>query len=213
MAKIYKVCDLFAGTGGFSLGLEQTGRFKTVYANDFEPSSKEIYDANFSIKLKCKDIHDIDVSKLPNFDVLTSGFPCFIAGTQVLTNSGYKNIEDVDIADKLLTHTGQFQNIVNLQRKNYNGNMYIIKIKNNSKEIICTEEHPFYVKEKLFENNLSMPLWIPANKLNKNHYFGMIKSFIDFDLNLFDNQSIIVDDKYVWFKLDNINKYITDLSL
>ena len=39
--KRLKVVDLFAGTGGFSLGLDQIGAFKTIFANDFDNNSKE----------------------------------------------------------------------------------------------------------------------------------------------------------------------------
>jgi site-specific DNA-cytosine methylase len=38
--------DLFAGTGGFSLGFHATGMVETVYANDIEKCSKVIYEAN-----------------------------------------------------------------------------------------------------------------------------------------------------------------------
>lgn len=83
---IYKMIDLCAGTGGFSLAFEKTGKIKIILANDFDKNSKIIYDNNFELKLTLKNIHDIDVKKdiLP-FDILTAGFPCqpfSIAGKQ-----------------------------------------------------------------------------------------------------------------------------------
>ena len=74
--KRYKVCDLCTGTGGFSLGLEKTKRFKTVYALDFELGSKVIFDHNFNIELKLEDVNNININELPNFDILTAGIPC-----------------------------------------------------------------------------------------------------------------------------------------
>jgi len=34
--KIYKTIDLFAGIGGIRAGFEATGRFNTVFANDYD---------------------------------------------------------------------------------------------------------------------------------------------------------------------------------
>ena len=81
----YKLCDLFAGTGAFSLAFENTKKVKTIFANDFCKNSKKIYDENFTTKLTLKDIHDIDVIDIPKMNILTSGFPCqpfSIAGEQ-----------------------------------------------------------------------------------------------------------------------------------
>ncbi|MCK5867242.1 MAG: DNA cytosine methyltransferase, partial [Mycoplasmataceae bacterium] len=52
MSKI-KVVELFAGVGGFRVGLERTSTiFETIYANQWEPSTKvqhayDVYDAHF----------------------------------------------------------------------------------------------------------------------------------------------------------------------
>lgn len=71
-----KVCDLFAGIGGVRLGFEQQG-FTSTYSNDFFEPCKKTFDLNFSNPfLTLKDINDIDASSLPDFDILTGGFPC-----------------------------------------------------------------------------------------------------------------------------------------
>ena len=36
---------------------------------------------------------------------------CFLKDTIVLTNNGYKNIQDITFQDKLYSHTGKFQKI------------------------------------------------------------------------------------------------------
>ena len=74
--KKLKICDLFAGTGGFSLGLEQSGKFQTIFANDFVPESKKIFDENFKTKLTLCDIHKLEIDEIPDCDVITAGFPC-----------------------------------------------------------------------------------------------------------------------------------------
>lgn len=84
--KIYKTIDLFAGIGGIRLGFESTGRFKTVYANDFDKFCKITYDLNFvSPKLECDDIWNIIDKPLPSFDFLLAGFPC-----QAFSIAGYR---------------------------------------------------------------------------------------------------------------------------
>ena len=45
--KPIRVVELFAGVGGFRLGLEQaSGQFHVVYANQWEPSMSEQYAFN-----------------------------------------------------------------------------------------------------------------------------------------------------------------------
>ena len=66
----------------------------------------------------------------------------------VLTKNGYKSIEEVTLEDELITHTGKIQKIVNLQKKNFSGKLYNISVKYHPEDIICINEHPFYVRTK-----------------------------------------------------------------
>jgi hypothetical protein len=151
-------------------------------ASDINESARKNYKNNHNIT-PLGDICDIDPKTIENYDILTAGIPCFLAGTKVLTNNGYKNIEDVELTDLLLTHTGSFQRIINLQKKVYNDTLYELDIKYHSEFINCTKEHPFYVREKKIKWNKELkkneeifenPEWKEANKLTLNDYFGMI---------------------------------------
>ena len=73
------VAELFAGVGGFRIGLAAAG-WKTVYSNQWEPSTKaqhasDVYVANFG-----PDGHsNEDIAKvgdIPKVDLLVGGFPC-----------------------------------------------------------------------------------------------------------------------------------------
>ena len=85
-----KVLDLFSGLGGFSLGLERTGHFKTVAFCDNDKYSKLIIDKHWKGKKVYEDVREITKEKLiadgielP--DVITGGFPCqpfSVAGKQ-----------------------------------------------------------------------------------------------------------------------------------
>lgn len=94
------VVELFAGVGGFRVGLNnvvdidydgkaiENGDWKFVWANQWEPSTKtqpafECYKARFK-KEDCSDINEysnisiqnVDKEKLPNHTLLVGGFPC-----------------------------------------------------------------------------------------------------------------------------------------
>lgn len=82
---MFKTIDLFAGIGGMRLGFDRAG-FKTVFANDFDKTCKDTYDLNFDgTKLTIEDIWKINISDLPEFDVLIGGFPC-----QAFSIAGYR---------------------------------------------------------------------------------------------------------------------------
>lgn len=72
----YKVASLFAGVGGIELGFELTDRFETIYANEFDKKASITYNANHSIPVDNRDIHEVEPDDIPDIDVLTSGFPC-----------------------------------------------------------------------------------------------------------------------------------------
>ena len=74
------VAELFAGVGGFRVGLARAG-WKTVYSNQWEPATKvqhasDVYVANFGPEGHSnEDIATVD--NIPvKFDLLVGGFPC-----------------------------------------------------------------------------------------------------------------------------------------
>ncbi|MDR7079333.1 DNA (cytosine-5)-methyltransferase 1 [Neobacillus niacini] len=80
-----KAIELFAGVGGFRLGLEETKGFEVVWGNQWEPSKKaqdafECYAKNFVGKgiHSNEDIAAVDEKFLKdlNAEVIVGGFPC-----------------------------------------------------------------------------------------------------------------------------------------
>jgi len=120
--------SLFSGMGGDCLGMEQAGLKLIGYSEKIKQFQKTHHENFPNSKLIGEDITKVSNDTLleykNNVKVLFAGFPCFIEGTLVATLEGYKPIEEVRSDDKLLTHTGEFQNIINLQRKNYNSKLY-----------------------------------------------------------------------------------------
>ena len=77
-----RVAELFAGVGGFRVGLERAGGYQVVFSNQWEPSTKkqwasEVYEARFGSDGHTNiDVNDVEVDKMPDFDLLVGGFPC-----------------------------------------------------------------------------------------------------------------------------------------
>ncbi len=77
-----KVCELFAGVGGFRLGLEKTGHYNVVWSNQWEPSTKTqhaslVYEARFGPENHSNfNIEQVPTADIPDHDILVGGFPC-----------------------------------------------------------------------------------------------------------------------------------------
>ncbi|MDE5880828.1 MAG: DNA (cytosine-5-)-methyltransferase [Muribaculaceae bacterium] len=78
-----KVVELFAGVGGFRIGLEgASDAFKTIWSNQWEPSTKRqdaslVYRARFGNQGHVnEDINLVKTASIPNHDLLVGGFPC-----------------------------------------------------------------------------------------------------------------------------------------
>ena len=86
----HKILDLFSGLGGFSLGLERTGYFKTIAFCDNDKFSKLILDKHWKGVKIYDDVREITKEKfkedgIPFPDIITGGFPCqpfSVAGKQ-----------------------------------------------------------------------------------------------------------------------------------
>ena len=83
MNKEIKVVELFAGVGGFRIGLEGASDcYKTVWNNQWEPSTTHqdasiIYRARFGNEGHSnQDINLVKTSDIPDHDLLVGGFPC-----------------------------------------------------------------------------------------------------------------------------------------
>ena len=104
---------------------------------------------------------------------------CISGGSQILTLDGYKNIEDVEVGDMVLTHKNRYRKVLNTQVNYIGPNEKLVEFsgKNIFKPIITTKNHPFYTRQN------GETKWIEADKLNEN-----------------DEIYLVLEDK--WFKID-----------
>ncbi len=121
------VCELFAGVGGFRIGLEESDQnWNTVWANQWEPGRKSqyAYDCYVSHFGKNKnyineDIASIDKEDIPDHNLLVGGFPCqdySVARTGAKGMEGKKGVLWWQIRDVLETKSPKFVLLENVDR-------------------------------------------------------------------------------------------------
>jgi len=71
-----RVGDLFSGIGGFSLGLERTGGFKTQWFVEIDPYCQRVLRKHWPAVPCYGDIQTVDWATVETVDVLCGGFPC-----------------------------------------------------------------------------------------------------------------------------------------
>lgn len=85
----FRFIDLFAGIGGFHTAMHSVGG-KCVFASEWDKNARITYEENYKAiepelfekdgdgkyKFFNADINDVELEKIPDFDVLCGGFPC-----------------------------------------------------------------------------------------------------------------------------------------
>ena len=82
-----KVVELFAGIGGFRIGMEgfpkkKNSKYEVVWSNQWEPSTKiqyasMVFEKNYGKENHSNDdINSINPLDIPDHDLLCGGFPC-----------------------------------------------------------------------------------------------------------------------------------------
>lgn len=106
-------------------------------------------------------------------DVFCGGTPCFTAGHLVLTETGYKPIETIQVGEKVITHKGRLRPVLRVGHKQAEvGELSLL----GSDPIICTPNHPFlshtwtkYRKTQngtvMYHDQFSELEWTPAERM------------------------------------------------
>jgi len=98
-----------------------------------------------------------------------NGGGCWIEGTKVLTVNGYKNIEDINTDDIVLTHTGEWKPVIMTHELDYQEDLVEINGE------ISTKDHQYYVINKKDMNLIddtnyqSFAFWVDAIELNEDY--------------------------------------------
>lgn len=233
MKKI-KLFEAFSGIGTQSMALDNiNANFEVVAFSEIDKYAIDMYCHlhNIDKDKNLGDISKINEKEIPDFNLMTYSFPCFVKDTLVLTNNGYVNIQDIKKGDLVLTHTNTFKKVVKPMINKANK---IYKIKSSiSEDLLVTEEHPFYVRKKN-ELDIFNPLWVDTKDLEKKkHLLGVAinkesvipKINSDLDSKLTFNEfwwlvgkffcnGIVLDDNsiLIYDSNTNINEYINKLN-
>ena len=126
--------DLFCGIGGFHQAIKNiNNQSKCVFACDIDEKCRRIYEKNYGLKPE-GDITIVDISKIPEFDILCGGFPC-----QPFSKAGFQKGFDDDrgnlffnICDIIKAHKPKYlllENVRNLSSHD-DGNTWVVIKKN-----------------------------------------------------------------------------------
>ena len=176
--------SMFTGAGGGVLAARLLG-WTTVQYVEWDAYAQSVLQARIKDGfLHDAPIHD-DVSTFDGtplrgkVDVVSAGFPCFVAGTMVLTIDGYRPIEDLAVGDLVLTHLGRWRQVTSTMVRE-DAPLHTIKAQ-GVPEIVCSDEHPFYTRKynRVYANRVSVradgdPEWTPARDVGTSMYLGQV---------------------------------------
>lgn len=175
--RVLSLCD------GLSCGLlafKELGITPEYHAVELDKYARSLADSNLpEIIRPCNDVYELDEEKLDGIGVVDwviFGFPCFVAGTKVFTDNGYKNIEDIDVGDRVLTHLGRFRRVITIG-KTAAPTREVRFV--GSKTIVTTDEHPFLVRDKTSKPRSSVKefsdeKWVNAAEIKPLETYGKL---------------------------------------
>lgn len=173
--------SLCSGYGGLDLAVRAVLGGKLAWVADTDPGASAILAARFPGVPNLGDISAADWESVPGVDVLTAGFPCFPAGTRILTERGFVPIEVVQTGDLVLTHLGRWRPVTSTMRRHAPSTRIIRG--QGFPDIVTTDEHPFYTRqrERVWDQSIRRwrsfladdPQWTPAEKL-EDHHVGQV---------------------------------------
>ncbi|EHU8780973.1 DNA cytosine methyltransferase [Escherichia coli] len=199
--KPIRVLSLFNGMSVGYMALKDAGiPVEKYYSSEIDKFAIAESQANFPDIIQLGDVTrwkewDIEWDKI---DLLMGGFPCFPAGTMIMTNKGHKDIKDIKIGDMVLTHTGQYQKVLSTCVKQ--APTRIISGQGHL-PIECTDNHPFYSRvlgkkwnnaKRQYDRIASDAEWVYASELTPNHLLCNVKSS-------YVRESSLRDEKFWYF--------------
>lgn len=209
-----KYIDLFCGLGAFHTAFNfisnsnSTIRYNCVFACDIDDNVRKLYKVNHKIE-PYGDINDIDISKMPDFDILCGGFPCqpfSIAGKKegfddkIKCNLFFNILNIIDIKNP---NTIILENVKNLLSINNGDTFETIKDE--------LEKRGYFINYKIIDSKYyncpqsRQRLFIVGNK-QKKYIFPEIKNNIIPVSTIIDNKETRYLDYNTKYKLEKCNE-------
>jgi hypothetical protein len=127
---------------------------------------------------------------------------CLIAGERItMSDFTFKNIENIEVGDKVFTHLANDNKVLNLQQRRYSDYIHIFDVEGIDNLLTFTNEHPIFIAKKedlqcdhhrLARDNYCLPHPLLGNlkKCNKRKYGGILSENYCEKMN---NQSFKID--------------------
>ena len=120
---------------------------------------------------------------------------CFVPGTRITCNNGYKNIEEICIGDEVLTHKNRYCKVTKVFSRKYQGTLLKLEFDNKFNNLICTPSHPFLAVERTDINGFSEPKWMTASEIKSK--FEEIKHY-EKNVKYWFEETCKLRNKYKW---------------
>lgn len=138
-----KVLSLFDGMACGMLAMQKAGVEVDEYtAYEIDKYAIQTATHNFPMIKECGDVFAADFTQYKDIDYIVGGSPCVPAGSKIKTDKGYKNIEDMEIGNMVLTHKNRYRPVSRLYKRKTN-HLYHIRF-NGNKTLDITGNHPVY---------------------------------------------------------------------
>ena len=185
----------------------------------------------FASKLTVEDtghisLHEIEKERhegLISEDMIQQEYFCFPAGQHVLTAAGSTPIEEIDVNDMVISHSGRTRKVMDTIARDYEGQLIVINSYGSSDEIMCTPNHPIRIynpstqsyswkeaQHLTLEDRLVFPKMSMGNYPIINHDLCMLLAWYITEGSCFNNGVQFTVKKEESYR---IGKYLTNLSI
>ena len=131
----------------------------------------------------------------------TTLFNCFSKNAKVYTQTGYKNINKVQVGEMVLTHNNRFRRVNNVMSRSYVGELNKIEGSFFYDGIECSDEHPFLTRTGWAYASELTEITCPKIKLESTE-------FQSFDIYEYVHQKfgsrLRYDNEYLWTETNTI---------
>ena len=170
--------SLFSGIGGAEIAATWMG-WTNLFHCEINPFGRRVLEYWYPNSTSYADITKTDFTPWRGrVDVLTGGFPCFVAGTPVLTRRGFIPIDEVQIGDEVLT-TDRTYHPVECTMKHSADKIVRMRAQGMWDELKCTPNHPFYVRRRQTYYEIGVgkirylqPEYVKASEIRKGDKVG-----------------------------------------
>ena len=170
--------SLFSGIGGAEIAATWMG-WTNLFHCEINPFGRKVLEYWYPNSTSYEDITKTDFTPWRGrIDVLTAGFPCFVAGTPVLTRRGFIPIDEVQIGDEVLT-TDRTYHPVECTMKHSADKIVRMRAQGMWDELKCTPNHPFYVRRRQTYYEIGVgkirylqPEYVKASEIRKGDKVG-----------------------------------------